>query len=125
MAIVLTKTCSYPNFYAIFLIMETIISIFTLVFFIILPCIAIFSFTSSLTRGIYNWSERQNNMKIEFTPQWHPRREMTPEEEEQMLEEYFGYAEEIEDSDEMKDRLDEIEFDFRNYMRSEDAKRNS
>lgn len=103
--------------------METLISIFTLIFFVVLPCIAVFSFTSSLTRGIYNWSERQNNMKIEFIPEWEPRRELTQEEKQEMLEEYFGYAEEIEDSDELKERLDGIEFDFRNYMRSENAKR--
>lgn len=62
-------------------------------------------------------------MKIEFTPEWEPRRELTQEEKQEMLEEYFGYAEEIEDSDELKERLDGIEFDFRSYMRSENAKR--
>lgn len=62
-------------------------------------------------------------MKIEFIPEWEPRRELTQEEKQEMLEEYFGYAEEIEDSDELKERLDGIEFDFRSYMRSENAKR--
>lgn len=104
--------------------METITSFFVFLFFLVLPCIAIFSFTSTLTRGVYNWAERQNDMDIKFTSDFpSPRRKLTPEEENDMYMEYFGHSQEIEDSTELKDRLDEIEFDFRNYMRSEDAKR--
>lgn len=104
--------------------METIISFFVFLFFLVLPCIAIFSFTSTLTRGVYNWAERQNDMDIKFTSDFpSPRRKLTPEEENDMYMEYFGHSQEIEDSTELQNRLDEIEFDFRNYMRSEDAKR--
>ena len=105
--------------------METIITLFTTIFFLVLPCIAIFSFTSSITRGIYNWAERQNNMDITFTPDFggDKRRKLTPEEENEMYLEYYGHPAELEDSDEMSQRLDEIEFDFRNYMRTENAKR--
>jgi hypothetical protein len=104
--------------------METITSLFVFLFFLVLPCIAIFSFTSTLTRGVYNWAERQNDMDIKFTSDFpSPRRKLTPEEENDMYMEYFGHSQEIEDSTELQDRLDEIEFDFRNYMRNEDAKR--
>ena len=97
--------------------METITSLFVFLFFLVLPCIAIFSFTSTLTRGVYNWAERQNDMDIKFTSDFpSPRRKLTPEEENDMYMEYFGHSQEIEDSTELKEASERSALQSRDYI---------
>ncbi len=98
--------------------MEILLGFFVFVFVILLPAIAIFSFTSTVTRGVYHWAEAQ----VEEEPVVHKKkkkkRQKTPQSQQlETVESYLGYSERFEDSEEFKQILDNYNFDVRSYLK--------
>ena len=95
--------------------MEHLTTALITIFFVILPAIAIYGFTSSVTEGVYNWSKNQKPLRQRV-----PTKDYDTEQEiryrESLEEEYFGHPSDIEDSVELKEVLDRIDFDFRRLM---------
>jgi hypothetical protein len=80
--------------------------------FILLPAIAIFSFTYTVTRGVYSWAQHQA-----YSPPQTKIIQHSPAQKKELVDDYLGYSEEFEDSGEFKDILDKHDFDVRNYLR--------
>ncbi len=112
--------------------MENLFSAFILLFFVILPLVAIFSFTSKVTSGIYYWADSQHPQETHIynEHQAPPKTTITPIKDEPLvlkyplaksdknkMEEYLGYSLEYEDSSEFKDFLDNNDFDVREHLK--------
>lgn len=96
--------------------MEILLGFFVFVFVILLPAMAIFSFMSTVTRGVYHWAEAQ--VEEEPVPQKKKRRKKTPQPQQlETVESYLGYSERFEDSEEFKQILDNYNFDVRSYLK--------
>lgn len=96
--------------------MEILLGFFVFVFVILLPAMAIFSFTSTVTRGVYHWAESQ--VEEEPVAQKKKKRQKTPQPQQlETVESYLGYSERFEDSEEFKQILDNYNFDVRSYLK--------
>ncbi len=99
--------------------MAEILSVLVFLFVIVLPAIAIFSFTSTVTRGVYHWAESQTESS---PPPKQPKRtakqkKVNKQEQLETVEQYLGFSERFEDSDEFKQILDNYNFDVRSYLK--------
>lgn len=112
--------------------MENLFSAFILLFFVILPLVAIFSFTSKVTSGIYYWADSQHPQETIVYEEPHiPAKTTTTlikdtplvlkyplaKSDKNKMEDYLGYSLEYEDSNEFKDFLDSNEFDVREHLK--------
>jgi len=112
--------------------MENLFSAFILLFFVILPLVAIFSFTSKVTSGIYYWADSQHPQETyDYTEQRAFPKTTTPpikdsplvlkyplaKSDKNKMEDYLGYSLEYEDSSEFKNFLDNNDFDVREHLK--------
>lgn len=99
--------------------MELLFGILVFIFVILLPAIAIFSFTSTVTRGVYHWAESQTEQSIEVLRSSNRKsvKAIKPIQKKEVVEEYLGYPEYFEDSDEFKQILDNYNFDVRSFLK--------
>jgi hypothetical protein len=112
--------------------MENLFSAFILLFFVILPLVAIFSFTSKVTSGIYYWADSQHPQETyDYTEQRASPKTTTPlikdsplvlkyplaKSDKNKMEDYLGYSLEYEDSSEFKNFLDNNDFDVREHLK--------
>ena len=116
--------------------MENLFSAFILLFFVILPLVAIFSFTSKVTSGIYYWADSQHPQETDipkeqqipstkspinfsYTPTPAPLVLKYPlaKSDKNKMEDYLGYSLEYEDSSDFKDFLDNNDFDVRDHLK--------
>lgn len=91
------------------------IGVIIFVFLVVLPVVAIFSFTATVTEGVYNWASSQkykkrNNYSTNYR---------TTEDQYESVQEYLGYTERFEDSEEFKEILDSNNFDVRNFLKKQ------
>ena len=94
------------------------IGVIIFVFLVVLPVVAIFSFTATVTEGIYNWasSQKYNNSRKKSSYSTNQR---TTEDQYESVQEYLGYTERFEDSEEFKEILDSNNFDVRNFLKKQ------
>jgi hypothetical protein len=94
------------------------IGVIIFVFLVVLPVVAIFSFTATVTEGIYNWasSQKYNNSRKKSSYSTNYR---TTEDQYESVQEYLGYTERFEDSEEFKEILDSNNFDVRNFLKKQ------
>lgn len=103
--------------------MESFISFILFIFLILIPAIAIFSFVSKLTTGIYNWADNQPTKVKQKQPvkakviKPKPITRKVKTNEKELVTDYLGYPVDLEDSEELKTLLDNKNFDFRNYLK--------
>lgn len=112
--------------------MENLFSAFILLFFVILPLVAIFSFTSKVTSGIYYWADSQHPEETHvYKKQQAPSKNTTTlikdaplvlnyplaKSDKNKMEDYLGYSLEYEDSSEFKEFLDSNHFDVREHLK--------
>jgi hypothetical protein len=96
--------------------METIFGLFVFIFVILLPAIAIFSFTSTVTRGVYHWAESQSVSTVKPQKKKKSKKSNRVHKKE-VVEEYLGYPEQFEDSEEFKQILDNYNFDVQSFLK--------
>lgn len=94
------------------------IGVIIFVFLVVLPVVAIFSFTATVTEGVYNWasSQKYNNSRKKSSYSTNYR---TTEDQYESVQEYLGYTERFEDSEEFKEILDSNNFDVRNFLKKQ------
>jgi hypothetical protein len=98
--------------------MAEILSVLVFLFVIVLPAIAIFSFTSTVTRGVYHWAESQTEPSPPpKTKRAAKQKKINKQEQLETVEQYLGFSERFEDSDEFKQILDNYNFDVRSYLK--------
>lgn len=92
--------------------------LFLTLILIVFPLIAIFSFVSTVTTGVYDWSKNQST---QHTPS-KPVKTRSKRVKHKAVEfvDYAGHPETFEDSDQFKEILDNNNFDVRDYLRKND-----
>lgn len=92
--------------------------LFLTLILIVFPALAIFSFVSTLTTGVYDWSKNQSPPTSYNKPVKSRRTRTKPKTVEFV--EYAGHPETFEDSEQFKEILDSNNFDVRDYLKKND-----
>jgi hypothetical protein len=105
------------------IVMDFIIT-FVIVLVILVFAVSIFSFTSTVTTGVYSWSQNQTAENAQYSTTTHKPSKSTRKRKAQPVpasfEDYSGYSEDFEDSEQFKEILDNMDFDVRHFLKRND-----
>ncbi len=92
--------------------------LFLVLFLIVFPALAIFSFVSTVTTGVYDWSKNQSTQHKQVKPV--KTRSKRVKHKAVEFVDYAGHPESFEDSEQFKEILDSNNFDVRDYLKKND-----